>query len=352
MAKFKRMTPEQKSVFEQQIRERYPVEGGYKLAEEFNVTFSRVAQVAKQIGVTADNKYKNKAASQQNNSEKKWAPVIQLIRERYPEEGALKIAFELGIPPGTIMDLASKNGIKCIDKYKVRSERNRNVDVHYFSKEWSPNMAYIVGYIYADGCNHHSYNRKTDGSRSDARSLGFHCQQSDGDLIHRIRTELNSKHKIGNSSNGGYPSTYLRVSNYVLVKELERRFGVFPRKSFVDTNHPSLPSGFYNHFVRGFFDGDGTFSSYRDDLEQKWGLVGTKKFLEVIHARMVFELGVNEHQLHERKDKNLIHEVTWYKREDLLTIYNWLYKEVNKDPSLLFLPRKKEYIEKSLGIIS
>ena len=150
-----------------------------------------------------------------------------------------------------------------------------------FFEKWSPDMAYVLGYIYADGSlNDSPYMR---GKYIQITSI-------DEDSIQRIKKWLNSEHKITRKKSnfiGGKICFILRIGSHKIYNDLFG-FGLYPNKSLT-VNFPKIPKKYLGHFIRGYFDGDGCiyFEKRKGSKEQ---LVvkrirtiftsGSKKFLE------------------------------------------------------------------------
>src|SRR4029077_3279761 len=93
--------------------------------------------------------------------------------------------------PGTVQRRATRMKLVCDQsaRYARHSatmlEKNESCDVGYFERNWSPNMAYILGYIFADGC-----------ISKDLYGLSFLCHSKDEEVLLAIHRELKSKNKI------------------------------------------------------------------------------------------------------------------------------------------------------------
>src|SRR3989344_1919719 len=110
-------------------------------------------------------------------------------------------------------------------------------------------MAYVLGYIYADGSlNDSPYMR------------GKYVQVSsvDKSSIERIKRWLDSEHKITEAKPtfiGGRICFKLRIGSHKIYNDLFR-LGLYPNKSLT-VKFPRIPKKYFSHFVRGYFDGDG-----------------------------------------------------------------------------------------------
>ena len=139
-------------------------------------------------------------------------------------------------------------------KYKV-NER--------FFDEWSPEMAYVLGYIYADG------------SLEDAsylRGKYLRVASTDESSVVGIRKLLQSEHSIivrqprwgtffGGKKYKSKKAYLLRIGSHKIYDSL-LRLGLYPNKSLT-IKFPIVPKEHLSHFVRGYFDGDGCISLYR-----------------------------------------------------------------------------------------
>jgi hypothetical protein len=225
-------------------------------------------------------------------------------------------------------------GLKVKDPYGIRSRHNHSVNYDYFNAETlTPNAAYILGYTYADG-----------SISQDQSTLTFHCTQADDQLIRDIIQELDSTHKIsdraaysGKRNLKARPSTGVQISHSLLVKSLVDKYGLQPNKSNLDLPLPTIPDDVFNHFTRGFSDGDGTVAvNNRQDMG--FGLYATFKFLTSLQRAIVRLVGVPELAVSPRTDCKYLYECRWQSRTDLLKLYYWLYPPGD----YLYLQRKRD----------
>lgn len=98
----------------------------------------------------------------------------------------------------------------------------------------------------------------------------------------------------------------------------------------------NIPENVRHHFVRGYFDGDGTVGVYLNKkLNKKFSrvqLLGTKEFLTGIHRAINIPVGTIR-----LNPKENIHRLTYSGKQRLFEINDYLYKEAT-----IFLSRKKE----------
>lgn len=143
-------------------------------------------------------------------------------------------------------------------KQKVKKYRvNQN-----FFKRWSPAMAYILGFIAADGSLIHH-----------GRAHVLHIANDNRDIIRQIKTALQSEGKIiPIQRDNGKTSHHLRICDKEIFYDLQRH-GITERKSLTITPPKYLSAKHTRHYIRGFFDGDGSVFLSGKDFPSKLNVV-------------------------------------------------------------------------------
>lgn len=101
-----------------------------------------------------------------------------------------------------------------------------------------------------------------------------------------------------------------------------------------------IPDNLFHHFVRGYFDGDGSisYSKKGDFLKWEWELAGTKQFLTRIREKLsLLDLSIQEIR---QFGKIFRFRIAKSKTAELKILYDYLYQDAS-----LFLERKKKKIE-------
>ena len=161
--------------------------------------------------------------------------------------------------------------------YTLNEDYFENIDNEY--------KAYMLGFIYADGNIQKDKNRlRITLKHDDIKILETFKDQLNysGDI--KVR-ELKSKTR----DTKGYIIAELSIMSKKLIQDLNKH-GVFPNKTF-SINYPNIPKHLDKHFIRGFFDGDGSIyerkdrpNGYRAEL-----VCASKEFLEKICLKMDIE---------------------------------------------------------------
>lgn len=240
------------------------------------------------------------------------ATDAELVK-RFQVEGAAVLAREFGVDLGTVYRWAKRLGVSCRGN-RVRAERNTSCDIHYFD-QWTADVAYVLGFLFADGSVSSCLRTVTiDVTRSDEAVLQFVKEQwKSPKLIRRYPGRGRTK-----------PYSRLTVGSKIFVESL-MRLGVMPRKTFRDDPFPTVPDKVFGHFVRGFFDGDG--SAGRDDRRSiKVKFIGTPKFIRGL-CDSLSRLARMKH-----KNSTVTHgkvaswcEVSWTHPQDLRAFYDLVY---------------------------
>ena len=208
-------------------------------------------------------------------------------------------------------------------------------------------MAYVLGYIVADGCIIKRKNRK--------ESYVLNITSKDRQHLYKIKKVLESEHSISEKQNTqGQESYQLQITNTAICKDL-LSLGVVPRKTYLPISLIDIPDSYFADFFRGFFDGDGTVYVYEVNgtPQIKATLTSTDdRFLENINTKLCKLLHLSPKKVHKvnlsnlNKYDNFIRKINLYKThyyvEDCEKLGEYMY---NHNPQL-YLERKRRVFEK------
>lgn len=209
---------------------------------------------------------------------------------------------------------------------------HRKINKNFF-KKWSPEMAYILGFLSADGSIY----------RTKRNTYFLEFQITDKDLLYRIREALNSDHKITekNSSKGEKMVYRLQIGSKEIFEDLVK-IGITQAKSKT-IKLPSIPRRFFAHFLRGYFDGDGNIVSgifkrkdkgFSEEYFRLRFTSGSKTILDDIRDKL--------NQLLKFNGSILRYGGAWrlsYSNKNSIKICNFIYKDIRKN-NLIYLLRK------------
>lgn len=215
------------------------------------------------------------------------------------------------------------------------------VDESFFEK-WNDPMAYVLGYIYADG---------NLGDSPYIRGKYLSVTSIDYDRIESVRALMKSAHTIvwEKKRERGKQRFLLRIGNKKLFDTLIE-IGVTPRKSLSMT-FPSVPQRYLGAFVRGYFDGDGC--AHIDIAHGKPKRLlsiftsGSEKFLKKLHGRLQDEIGLTGSSFYKHGSAVGTYQLR-YSTRDSLRLFLLMYP-----PGLdekLHLSRKYDIFEEYLRL--
>jgi hypothetical protein len=197
--------------------------------------------------------------------------------------------------------------------------RHPGLNSDYFSKVDSDEKAYIVGFIFADGCI-----RKT--------RPGFTIAQHPDDLyiLQQIQTLLGTTTKIQISKQ---PLAVLYVNNKKMRNDLIR-LGCLPQKS-LNGGIPKIPKKFRYAFIRGVFDGDGSiYSRKKPHLRFVFDICGHHDVISWCHKELKLTTKITKHGNTVRLEVNSLKQFN--------QLYKYLYRK-----NCIHLKRKKLIFEQA-----
>jgi len=269
----------------------------------------------------------------------------QALLERYPLEGAKQIASEWAISVRQVSSCAYRLGVKSRSR-----ELSETVNVDFF-KTWSPDMAYILGFIWADGgvrCE------LEDNGKKRRYDLEFGLRESDKYHLENLRDILGSRHAVTVGDVFYYDidgnrvmkrRARLIVSSKVLVLDLINLYQILPNKCNQDLPFPTyVPEPLFHHFVRGYFDGDG-WAGVTNKGHLTLGFLGTKSFLNGLHQELCCRVGLPKNAMCQKEGSD-IYDIRWSASNDVRKLRSWLYPPGTE---YIRLNRKQDLVDSFLN---
>lgn len=184
------------------------------------------------------------------------------IEKMYLEDSLTpaQIGEKFGSKRYQINYLLEKHGIQ---KSVSQAKRKYSLNEDYFDEIDTPNKAYILGFLYADGYNNRINN-----------TVVLSLNREDREILEKISKEVGSTKPL-------FESNYTPddgVERHMLILamaskhmcESVEKWGLTQNKTFTITFPNFLEDELIPHFIRGYFDGDGCACVYcRKDTRQK-----------------------------------------------------------------------------------
>lgn len=224
------------------------------------------------------------------------------------------------------------------DKRLNRTRRGLNID---FFKKWSQEMAYILGYFAADG----SMYVNPRGSKYITFS------SIDRELLEKVKHNLNSKHKIAlrKRYNENWKDSFtFQIGSKEMYSDLIK-LGFMQHKAR-RFHLPKAPKKYMSHFIRGYFDGDGSVTRgyfKRKDRNNKMTpylltcfASANYSFLKEISVFLKKNINMGKGCIN-KKSGHLN-----YSKMDSIKLFEYMYKDV---PKALYLQRKYIKFQKAIN---
>lgn len=254
----------------------------------------------------------------------------EIISRYLSGDPARKIRDDLGVfkTHKTVYDILKKHGITTRD---WGDYSDTGLDHLYFTNIDTPNKAYVLGLMIADGWVY-----------SPKNSIGIGL--TDLDAIDFVRREWKTNNKpidIHPRLKANNESLRKNAQQIVVTSNTMRlalkKYGVVDRKSLV-TFLPILEE-FQSHMIRGVLDGDGTIGQYLTGRTIKF--YGSHWLIAQLSLFLHLELGIT-YQLPSLHDS--ISVVAWSSSREVDKLGEYIYSDAEQS---FYLERKRQCLQKS-----
>lgn len=244
---------------------------------------------------------------------------------------------------------SDRYAIDCFMKEKGLRPRKTVIDENtnhtLFSKINSEKSAYLLGFYLADGslCGEH---------------ISVSVSEKDVEIVDMFKTAICKYNKITKTKSflnkkTGYVSKPM-VSVTFRSKQMSEdlnRYGIGENKTYeTNTDFSFIPSDLMIHFIRGYFDGDGTVCYSHGFSKKKlsngeykkyqynnynWNIISnSEKTVRIVSNFLKEKFGINSNIINDKRGHYLV-EIN--RKKDFFYMRELLYKDAT-----LFLARKKE----------
>lgn len=217
---------------------------------------------------------------------------------------------------------------------------NRRIRHDFFKNISTELQAYLLGFYTADG--------SIDEKR---KTFRIHLSIKDSELVYLYKDIISPDARLFSVADNykttgrdgkeitGHGSIGVDISSAILVNDLVE-LGIGYKKTYSDLTIPNIPENLIRHFVRGFFDGDGSISTYLACEKGKKDRVRcgiqidskTKTLLENI--QLFFKNNnIKFNLIYLKRDG--MYRISTSSREEIKKLYLLLYKD-----SYFYLSRK------------
>lgn len=258
-----------------------------------------------------------------------------------------QIAKEVGSYPKAVSTVLKENNItiKKGPEYLRQNERDEN----YFHKIDTPDKAYFLGLLYADGNIYLKRNR-----------VQITLWNEDVYILEKM---ANAIKYTGKMYIDRIKYTKLIIDSKIMVNDLINK-GCIPNKSLIlkFPTEEQVPAELQRHFIRGYFDGDGCISTSRKQLNKisvrrgaisynkqhlSCNITSTKEFInslsEILNNNYIYT-----GEFIKRYPKKELSAGTCYisRAADIEKFYKYIYEDCND----IYLLRKKDKFEEIIKL--
>lgn len=187
-----------------------------------------------------------------------------------------------------------------------------NFDKNFFNNINTEEQAYWAGFIAADG-----------NIRKDFLKMRIELNIKDYEHLKNFKKHIKSNSSIKQSKRVNNHSCYIDINCKKICLDLNQ-IGITPKKSLsLSINFDFIPKELRHHFIRGYFDGDGSINNFQRKkykyIEWEISFISSKIFLKQILREL-------------NKEKNIYScgnnfRISFKSKKDIYDIINYLYKD-------------------------
>ena len=247
---------------------------------------------------------------------------------------AVDLAKEYPVSSTAINALLRRNGYRA----KSQSELQRKYEVNetFFDVIDTEEKAYFLGFLYADGYNN-----------TDRNSVNLSLKEDDKEILEILNNLLQPNKPLQyveiKAKNSANQYRLVIANKHISQKLVELGCDKAKTHNLKFPTEEQVPSHLIRHFVRGYFDGDGSVSG---DKQKQFSFVGTIDFLLPLQQILVKELNFSKTKLDQRHEdrEDSIRALRYCGINQCITFRDWLYKDAT-----IYLERKKNIFDSCIS---
>jgi len=301
---------------------------------------------------TTVNRFLNKKGLKSNNIRKITTEDNKIIKKLYLEGKTIQYIhqnyFKDRLSEGGVNYVLRKMGIT------RSSGKQSNIDHSYFSIIDTEEKAYWLGFIVADGSVRHII------EKGESYVLRFELRIEDRYMVENLTKCLKSDNKVKEYyserdmiRNSNFKKPKYNAYNSFYSKQIFEdlsKYGIVQNKTHLLNNLPTnIDNNLMKHFIRGYFDGDGTVYSYKEKGSEKvklrFGFYGTHNYVKSIRDYLGKEadlsMNVNPYDQKEAEVSFILYTT----QNNIKDFYNYTYNDAT-----IYLTRKRrkfdDYLKK------
>lgn len=289
-----------------------------------------------------------------NFSEEDDKKIEQLYNEGKSTREIGKIMNTSGV---TISKHLQKMGVKIKDLHKSRQIYSFNEN--YFKTIDDEHKAYWLGFIAADGCvlepTYQVSKRTGKIIRKEQGALQIGLQENDKIHLEKFQKDIEDTHNLYH--NKKMKSITIKLFSNITCRDLQQ-YNIVPRKSLVLKFPDNIREDLLRHFIRGYFDGDGSIAFCKNKKgvisigSIQVSFIGATSFIIGLNEILQEKIQVNGKIIKEKNPmtSNLFFSSIDHTKKFLDFIYkdSTIYLDRKYERYLIFNKKYEEYLNKKL----
>ena len=262
--------------------------------------------------------------------------IVKLYTDGYH---TYDIAALLGMYQGTVHKVIKRNNIttRTMHDYYIRDDFNYK----FFDEINDEASAYFLGLMFADGNNY---------IKSGDYQVAIKLQAEDKHILDTFRSFLapNMELIFSPRKQKHHKDGYLfRIDSKTISNQLTA-LGCVPAKALV-LQYPTIPYHLQNHFIRGYFDGDGSINYYNKVFKSKISrryavsITSSKYFCEenIKIIKQFTNLNMYSRLAHKNLGNDITTTISIGGNQQVYQLMCWLYK----DAAIFFKRKHDKFLE-------
>lgn len=266
----------------------------------------------------------SKSYGQMTQKEKEYVVQVYYEYKNLPKRELMKL-----------LDVSHRAMLSVMKEFNINSKRKNRYTLNeqYFDIIDTEAKAYCLGFLYADGFV------------GDERTNNIVFSSKDKDILEKIAKEIEFTSEIRKAKKGGFENSKesysLNFSSNHMAESL-RKLGLFPNKSLSIDKIPNIEKSLLRHFLRGYFDGDGSVSITTSSSINKGKKYSYQRLIVSIIATssmikdIVSTFEIKKYSVKDSKTKGMQYLYVKATKE-IEMLYDLLYKDAT-----IYLNRKYE----------
>lgn len=227
---------------------------------------------------------------------------------------------------GDVFNISDGTVLRILKDANIKTRTNTDYKIYTINENFFENIdseikAYLLGFLYADGnINKNGYYITIDLSEYDIEILELFIKHLEYNIRPKIYERILKDRKY----------IKLVINSKKMCSDLIK-LGCIPNKTFLLT-FPNINDNLKSHFIRGYFDGDGTVTSCRQRCYVR--IVSTYTFLEELYKSLVRNCNIKQNKIGTFKNSKVCY-LSISSKKDCESFYRYIYRDAT-----YFLKRK------------